>query len=193
LSGSRDLLISYRASALGQATTAEEGEMTATWFGRSAAAYCAAVALAAMVAVFVLGQARAQPVTPPITLPPPTFNPSTPNTVPQAPPTPVSPRLPSGLGSGAAPVSPAIVSPPSVRPATTPARVSAKRAHMHVRRHREVRVRRRRRHARFHRVLGPSYYPGLGEFYPPSGHPCRFRRVWSGYYAGEWNTYTCSW
>jgi hypothetical protein len=42
-------------------------------------------------------------------------------------------------------------------------------------------------------VLGPAYYPGLGEFDPPYPNVCHFNRVWSGYYAGLWSTYSCSW
>jgi hypothetical protein len=124
-------------------------------------------------------------------MPPPTFNPSTPYTVPQPPPARVSPTLPSGLSGSAPAISPAVVVPRSENRQAAKAHTAPKHARMHVRHHREVRV--RRRHARFHRVLGPSYYPGLGEFYPPYVNPCHFRRVWSGYYAGQWDTYTCSW
>ena len=48
--------------------------------------------------------------------------------------------------------------------------------------------------AEFHavRVLGPSYYPGLGEIYPPYANPCHISQTWSGYYAGSW-TYRCFW
>ena len=40
------------------------------------------------------------------------------------------------------------------------------------------------------RVLGPSYYPGFGEIYPPYDNPCHFSQTWSGYFAGSW-TYRC--
>ena len=134
--------------------------------------------------------------------PPPTFNPSTPNTVPQAPYVPVAPSAPSGLGSApAAPGTPAIefaatLNPP-VTNAPTPAPAEAKPvlSRRHAGHHRWVRHRWSRRHARFHavRVLGPAYYPGLGEFDPPYPNVCHFNRVWSGYYAGLWSTYSCSW
>jgi hypothetical protein len=162
--------------------------MEATGFGRPATAF-AAVSLAVMIGAVAIGQARAQqPVNPPITMPPPTFNPSTPNTVPQPPPAPLTPTQPSG--PSAVPGMPALV-PPAVTPPTENAPATeAKPAptHAHARHHG-----RRRRHARFHavRVRGPSYYPGLG-LVPPSVNPCHFRRVWSGYGAGEWDTYTCS-
>ncbi|MGB7253991.1 MAG: hypothetical protein WBC94_10325, partial [Xanthobacteraceae bacterium] len=151
--------------------------MKATGFTRPAAAFFAGVALAAMIAALAFGQARAQqtvnPVPPP---PPPTFNPSTPNTVPQAPYVPVAPTTPSGLGSTpAAPGTPAIESPQTLNPpvvnAPTPAPAEAKPAlsRRHAGHHRGVRHRWSRRHGRYHftRVLGPAYYPGLGEFDPP--------------------------
>ena len=155
------------------------------------AAYCAALALAATIAGFASGARAQQPVNPPIVMPPPTFNPSTPYTVPQPPPVPVSPTLPSGLGSGAAPASPAIVSPPAAREQTTAAKPAAPRAQ--VRHHRKGHARSAKRHARIHivRMRGPSYYPGLG-LVPPTVDPCHFRRKWSGYDAG-YPTYTCSW
>ena len=166
--------------------------MRATELERPAAAF-AAVSLAAMIVAFAIGEARAQPVNPPIVMPPPTFNPSTPYTVPQPPPARVSPTLPSGLSGSAPAISPAVVLPRSENRQAAKAHTAPKRARMHVRHHREVRMRRHRRRARFHRVLGPSYYPGRGEFYPPYPNPCHFIRVWSGYYAGQWDTYTCSW
>ena len=177
--------------------------MKTTGFQRPAAASVAAVALAAMIAVLAFGQARAQqtvnPVPPP---PPPTFNPSTPNTVPQAPYVPVAPTTPSGLGSTpAAPGTPAIEAPQTLNPpvtnAPTPAPTEAAPvlSRRHAGHHRWVRHRWSRRYHRFHavRVLGPAYYPGLGEFDPPYPNVCHFNRVWSGYYAGLWSTYSCSW
>jgi hypothetical protein len=167
--------------------------MQATGFQRPAAALFAAVSVAATIAAFAIGQARAQMVNPPPPPPPPVFNPIIPNTVPQPPPVPVSPAPPSGLGSAPAP---AIVPVPAVPPQTANAPAAAKPAlsPRHVRRHGAGRHRWSRRHARYHapRVLGPSYYPGLGEFYPPYPNPCHFSRLWSGYYAG-YPTYTCSW
>ncbi len=169
--------------------------MDAIRFERAAAVF-AGVLLAAMIAAFAIGETRAQPVNPPITQPPPVFNPSSPNTVPQAPYTPIAPTAPSGLsGSGPAPASPAVVLPPSVSPQTNaPAAAEPARSRMHARHHGRARARWSKRHGRSHavQVLGPSYYPGLGEFYPPYVNPCHPRQVWSGYYAGYW-AYSCSW
>jgi hypothetical protein len=191
--------------------------MAATRFERPAVSLFAAVSLAGMIAAFAIGQVRAQPVTPPVPPPNPTFNPSGPSTVPQAPYVPVSPAPPSGLsGSAPAPVSPdiappvptppppAVTPPPVVTPppaVTPPAAVTPQAAtapetpvlsRTHARYHGPAR-RWSRHHVRFHaRVVGPSYYPGLGEFYPPYADPCHFRRVWQGYYAPYW-TYACGW
>jgi hypothetical protein len=195
--------------------------MEATRFERPPAALFAAVSLAAMIAAFAIGQARAQTVNPVPPPPPPVFNPSSPSTVPQAPEAPVSPTPPTGLSSPApalapaspaiepppavtpqtatapAPASPAVVPPPAVTPQTAIAPEAATPAlsPTHAGHHGAVRHRWSRRHVRFHaaRVLGPSYYPGLGEFYPPYANPCHFSRVWSGYYAGLWSSYGCSW
>jgi hypothetical protein len=181
--------------------------MAATEFERPAAALFAAVSLAVTIAAFAIGQARAQTVNPVPPPPPPVFNPSGPSTVAPTPEVPVSPGPPSGLsGSAPAPLSPAVAPPPAVTPppavmppsaatpqaATAPAAEKPALSRTHAV-HRGV-VRRWKRHARFHavRVLGPSYYPGLGEFYPPYANPCHFSRVWHGYYAGYW-AYTCSW
>jgi hypothetical protein len=171
--------------------------MEATGFERPAAGLFAAVSLAAMIAAFAIGQARAQTVNPVPPPPPPVFNPSSPSTVPQAPEAPVSPTLPSGpSGFVPAPASPAIEPPPPVTPQTANAPAEAKPApsRTHAAHHRGVRHRWSRRHARFYapRVLGPSYYPGLGEFYPPYANPCHYSRVWHGYFAPYW-VYSCSW
>jgi hypothetical protein len=193
--------------------------MEATGFERPAAGLFAVVSLAAMIASFAIGQARAQTVNPVPPPPPPVFNPSSPSTVPQAPEAPVSPTLPSGpsgfapapaspaieppppvtpqTATAPAPAVPAIVPPPAVTPQTAPVLEAAKPApsRTHAGHHGAVRYRWSRRHVRFHaaRVLGPSYYPGLGVFYPPYANPCHFSRVWSGYYAGLWSSYGCSW
>ncbi len=186
--------------ASGRPTVFEEIGMRTTGLQRPAAALFAAVALTAMIAAFAIGQARAQTVNPAPPPPPPTFNPSTPNTAPPTPEVPVSPTPPSGLGSApATPGTPAIESPQTLNPPTanapTPAHTPAKPAlsRRHAGHHRGVRHRRSKRRARFHaaRVLGPSYYPGLGEFYPPYPNPCHFSRLWSGYYVGYW-AYSCS-
>jgi hypothetical protein len=74
----------------------------------------ARIFLAGWVAFFSLAieHAQAQFPEPPPPQPPPTFNPSTPYTVPQSPETPVSPRLPSALPRSEV-VSPSAGSPPS--------------------------------------------------------------------------------
>ncbi|MGC1280178.1 MAG: hypothetical protein WA893_18480 [Xanthobacteraceae bacterium] len=176
----------------------KETGMKASGFKRPAAAPFAAVSLSVMIAAFAIGEARAQTVNPVPPPPPPTFNPSTPNTVPQAPYVPIAPAAPSGLGSTpAAPGTPAIESPRTLNPPVTNTRAEAKPAlsRRHADHHGRTRHRWRGRHGRFHaaRVLGPAYYPGLGEFYPPYPNVCHFRQVWSGYYAGLWNSYSCSW
>jgi hypothetical protein len=183
---------------LGDRTKFEEIGMAAIGFGRPAAAFFAAVSLAATIAAFAIGQARAQQTVNPVPAPPPpTFNPSTPNTVPQAPYVPVSPSAPSGLSGSAptaAPGTPAIAAPPSVTPQTADAPEEAKPAltRKHARHHGRVHYRWRRRHGRYHaRPLGPAYYPGVGEFDPPYPNVCHFVRVWSGYYAGLWSSYGC--
>jgi len=181
----------------------KEIAMVATGFERPRATLVAAVSLGTMIAAFAIGEARAQMVNPVPPPPPPVFNPSPPATVPQAPYTPVAPAPPGGLPSSAPePVSPAIVAPLSEPPQTTTAPTAAKPAltpttpttSTHARHHGRVRHRWSRRRARFHapRVLGPSYYPGLGEFYPPYANPCHYSRVWHGYFAPYW-VYSCSW
>ena len=69
--------------------------------------------VAGWVAFFSVAIAQAQPLytAPPPPQPPPTFNPSTPYTVPQSPETPVSPGLPSALPRSEV-VSPSVESPP---------------------------------------------------------------------------------
>jgi hypothetical protein len=142
-----------------------------------------AVALFGVIAAFAIGQAGAQPVNPVPAPPPPTFNPSTPSIVPQTPETPVSPTAPGGLsGSSTAPV---VVAPPAaVNRRTTDVSVKPSPSRGYVHHHASV-------HEHRMRVAGPSYYPGLGEFYPPYVNPCHFRPYW-GAYPG-YSTYTCSW
>jgi hypothetical protein len=152
--------------------------------------------VSATVACFPLGQARAQFVNPVPPSPPPTFNPSSPSTVPQAPETPVSPGAPSGLpGSSGVPSGlnesePAIASPTShngtaATVETTPSVSSAHRSHHGHLAHR------RRGQSYAARVIGPSYFPGLGVIYPPYPDPCHWLRVWEGPWVGSW-MYTCS-
>jgi hypothetical protein len=206
LSGSLNSLICcWWGRACGRHAELRETEMKATRFERAAAALFAGVSLAAMIAAFATGAVRAQPApTTPIPQPAPTFNPSSPNTVPQAPYTPVAPSSPgNGLsGSGAAPISPSVVAPvpsdnaqqtPSPQTANAPAgaRSAPPRTHAH---HAGARAHWNRHYRRYRapRPLGPSYYPGLGEFYPPYVNPCHLRQVWHGYYAGYW-AYSCGW
>jgi hypothetical protein len=213
----------WSGRAFGRPPELKEIGMAAKGFKRPAALF-AGVSLAAMVAAFAIGHARAQTVIPPPPPPPPVFNPSSPSTLPQAPEVPVSPTLPSGPSGFApepaspaiepppvspaiepppvsppvapAPVSPAIEPPPPVTPQTANTPVAAKAApsQTHAAHHRGVRHRWSKRRARFYapRVLGPSYYPGLGEFYPPYADPCHFSRVWHGYFVGYW-AYSCAW
>jgi hypothetical protein len=174
--------------------------MQAIGLKRRPAALFAAVSLTATIAAFAIGQARAQPVTPPITQPPPTFNPSTPNTVAQPPVAPVSPGVPSGPSGTVpeAPGTPAIEAPQTLNPPTPPAPEAATPAKTAssptpVRHHGRVHHRWRRYHGRYHaRPLGPAYYPGVGEFDPPYPNVCHQSEVWSGYYAPYW-AYSCSW
>ena len=205
-------------NAFGRPPELKETGMEATRFERRAGVLFAAVALAATTAAFAIGRAEAQTVNPVPPPPPPVFNPSDPSAVPQAPEAPVSPTPPTGLsGSAPAPASPTIEPPPAATPqtATAPAPASpavvppavtsqtapvleaakAAPSRTHAGHHGAVRYRWSRRHVRFHavRVLGPSYYPGLVEFYPPYANPCHFSPVWSGYYAGLWTSYGCSW
>jgi hypothetical protein len=85
--------------------------MQATKFERMALRFFMAV----WVAFFSATIAHAQPLyaAPPPPQPPPTFNPSTPYTVPQSPETPVSPGLPSALPRSEV-ISPSVGSPPRV-------------------------------------------------------------------------------
>src|ERR1700682_4614173 len=85
--------------------------MQKTRFERKA---LARIFVAGWVAFFSLAIAHAQPLyaNPPPPQPPPTFNPSTPYTVPQSPETPVSPGQPSALPRSVV-VSPSSGSPPS--------------------------------------------------------------------------------
>ena len=90
--------------------------------------------------------AQAQFPEPPPPQPPPTFNPSTPYTVPQSPETPVSPGLPSALPRSSVVVSPSGGSPPGAvarshrRPVTATATSNV--AKTHVSRHSPRRHRR---------------------------------------------------
>jgi hypothetical protein len=93
--------------------------------------------VAGWVALFSLAIEHAQaqsPPAPPPPQPPPTFNPSTPYTVPQSPETPVSPGLPSAL-PGSEGVSPSVGSPPGAvarshrRPVTATETAHVAKAH----------------------------------------------------------------
>ena len=171
--------------------------MAGRQFERPAPAFFGAIVLAAMVAAFAIGQARAQFVNP---VPPtsPTLNPSTPNIVTPPPPpvAPVSPTAPAGLpGSSTVPGSQVVVPPPSVKPETTTTRAAERsEPRIHVRHRASAGAHWSRRHSRFwaRRVLGPSYYPGLGEVYPPYVNPCHFRPTFYVYY-GVYPSYACAW
>src|SRR5580704_16796658 len=97
----------------------------------------ARVFVAGWVAFFSGAVAHAQPLyaNPPPPQPPPTFNPSTPYTVPQSPETPVSTGLPSALPRSSGVVSPSGGSPPSAvarshrRPVTATGTANAARTH----------------------------------------------------------------
>jgi hypothetical protein len=95
---------------LGRYIGSKETAMQTTRFERMA---LARIFAAGWVAFFSAAAAHAQPLyaNPPPPQPPPTFNPSTPYTVPQSPETPVSPGLPSALPSSVV-VSPSAGSPP---------------------------------------------------------------------------------
>src|ERR1700685_117611 len=97
---------------LGRYTGSKETAMQTTGFERTA---LARIFVAGWMVFFSLAidhaQAQQYPQPPP-PQPGPTFNPSTPYTVPQAPETPVSPGLPSAL-PGSEPVSPSSESPPA--------------------------------------------------------------------------------
>jgi hypothetical protein len=97
---------------LGRYIGSKETAMQTTRFERMA---LARIFVAGWVAFFSVAIAHAQPLytAPPPPQPPPTFNPSTPYTVPQSPETPVSPGLPSASPGSSAGVSPSGVSPPS--------------------------------------------------------------------------------
>jgi hypothetical protein len=95
---------------LGRYIGAKETAMQTTRFERMA---LAGIFVAGWVALFSAAVAHAQPLyaNPPPPQPPPTFNPSTPYTVPQSPETPVSPGLPSALPRSSEGVSPSGGSP----------------------------------------------------------------------------------
>jgi hypothetical protein len=113
---------------------AKETAMQMTRFERMAPAR---IFVVGWVAFFGAAVAHAQPLyaNPPPPQPPPTFNPSTPYTVPQAPETPVSPGLPSALPRSSEGVSPSSGSPPGAvarshrRPATVTKASNAAKTH----------------------------------------------------------------
>jgi hypothetical protein len=168
--------------------------MTATGLKRPAPAFFAGVVLAGVTAAFAIGQARAQFVNP---VPPtsPTFNTPTPNPVPPPPPvTPVSPAAPGGVQGSTVPGSQGAVPPITTAPqtASAPAAATPDLTRSHARNYGRAHEHRYGRHARSVRVLGPSYYPGLGLVYPPYVNPCHARPTWNVYY-GEYLGYGCSW
>jgi hypothetical protein len=98
-------------NGLGRYIGSKESAMQTTRFERMA---LARIFVAGWVAFFSVAIAHAQPLytAPPPPQPPPTFNPSTPYTVPQSPEAPVSPGLPSALPRSSEGVSPSGGSPP---------------------------------------------------------------------------------
>lgn len=82
---------------------------------------------------------------------------------------------------------------PAPETTTPPAAAEPAPSAAHIRHHGRIHHRWRRHHGRYYvRPLGPAYYPGLGEFYPPYPNPCHPSRFWSGFYAG-YPTYSCGW
>jgi hypothetical protein len=168
-----------------QSVTAEhrlkETAMPAKRFERIALAQLLLSGCAVMFGVCVLIKlAQAQPgyVPPPTPLPPPVFNPSSPNTVPQPSYRPITPRTPSTI-----PSSPSTVPSSEVR---SPADEGLPR-----------------RAARSHRRAsvygaGPVYRAGPIVTGPPPaaysyigfGYPCAWQRSWDGYW---FRTSPCSW
>src|ERR1700688_3203860 len=96
---------------LGRYIGSKETAMQTTRFERMA---LARFFVAGWVAFFSVAIAHAQPLytAPPPPQPPPTFNPSTPHTVPQSLETPVSPGLSSPLPGSSGAVAPSVESPP---------------------------------------------------------------------------------
>jgi len=100
------------SKGLGRYIGSKEFAMQTTRFERMA---LARIFVAGWLAFFspAIEHAHAQFPEPPPPQPPPTFNPSTPYTVPQSPETPVAPGLPSALPGSSEVVSPSVGSPPS--------------------------------------------------------------------------------
>ena len=146
--------------------------------------------LTAIVACFAPGQIHAQFVNP---VPPtsPTFNPSSPNIVPQPPERPVSPATPNGLSSPGSSPDLNESAPAAVIHQGTNASASRKSGVSEARNsHRRL-----ARHSRYGksyavRITGPSYFPGLGVIYPPYPNPCRWVPAWDG--AWQYLAYSCS-
>jgi hypothetical protein len=145
--------------------------------------------LTAIIACFSPGQTHAQFVNP---VPPtsPTFNPSSPNIVPQSPERPVSPGTPNSLsGSSASPdlneSAPAAVVQRKNASASRKSVVSTTHGS-----HRALARHGRQGKSYAVRVTGPSYFPGLGIIYPPYPNPCRWVPAWDG--AWQYLAYSCS-
>ena len=155
--------------------------------------------LTAIVACFAPGQIHAQFVNP---VPPtsPTFNPSSPNIVPQPPERPVSPATPNGLSSPGSSLDLNESAPVVVIHQGRNASASRKSTNASASRKSSVSEarnghRRLARHGRYGksyavRVTGPSYFPGLGVIYPPYPNPCRWVPAWDG--AWQYLAYSCS-
>lgn len=151
----------------------------------------AALAVAAALGVFALanGEARGQTVNPVPPLPPPVFNPSSPNTVPQPSEAPVSPSAPGTLGPAPEIVSPSATNPPDAtiephRPAATVTtarhRVATPRR-IHHRGHYRYRSSRRLAGGVIPgAVAAPYYFSPYGWGYGP--YPCMWQRHSDGYW-----------
>jgi hypothetical protein len=146
----------------------------------------------------LIEHAQAQPgyVPPPTPLPPPVFNPSSPNTVPQPSYKPLTPSTPSTVPSGE------VTSPVNEGPPRTAAR-SHRRASVATEVTSPVNEGPPRTAARSHRrasvanagsvyragpiVIGP---PPVAYSYIGYGYPCAWQRSWDGYW---FRTSPCSW
>jgi hypothetical protein len=144
------------------------------------------VGCAVMFAAYALIEhAQAQPgyVPPPTPLPPPVFNPSSPNVVPQPSYRPLTPSTPSTTPSTPSIVPEGEVTPPTVRRGeVTPA--NEEQLPRRTGRHRRASI----HPAGFGLIVtGP---PPIAYSYVGHGYPCAWQRSWDGYW---FRTSPCSW
>lgn len=168
-----------RAAMSGQAASTA---MPITRFARITLAMLSLAGCLAFIGA-AIEQAQAQFVNPAPPPQAPVFNPSSPNTVPQPPPTPVPPGLPM-RGPGSETLTPNIEISPSVD--TQPQRTqpqrqaaTARTAPVHV-----ATVHRRRHH----RGTGYASNGPVEDYHPPRGYTgpytaCAWHRSWDGYWA----------